>query len=64
MCIGLDAGLVAIGYVLLAILGLLFAVRLWVAAGDYLLRRRVTLRGLISRSYDRFEDRLGESLLK
>jgi hypothetical protein len=64
MCIGLDSGLLAAAYVLNAILALLFAVRLWVAVGDYLLRRRVTLRGAISRAYGRFEGRLVRSLLK
>lgn len=63
MCFDVDQTLVVAGLVLLFIAILLAAVRVWVAAGDYLLRRRVALRGSIGRAFDRFEARVANHLL-
>jgi len=64
MCFELDPGLVAAALVLAYILALLLAFRVWIACGDYLLRRRITLPQLVGRSFSRFEDRLAERVFR
>ncbi|MGJ7556080.1 hypothetical protein ACSFBI_18930 [Variovorax sp. RB3P1] len=63
MCFNVDQGLIVSGLVLLAILALLFLARVWIACGDYLLRRRMTLRQYVGGGYARFEARFAERLV-
>lgn len=62
MCAATDSLWIAAAVVLVAILALILAARLWVAVADYLLRRRVTLRGAIGKAvadaFDRTEGRV------
>lgn len=62
MCFNLNQGLILAGLVLVAILALLMLARVWIACGDYLLRRRMTLRQYVVGSSDRFQERLAERL--
>ncbi|MGJ7569627.1 hypothetical protein ACSFBX_03735 [Variovorax sp. RB2P76] len=63
MCFNVDQGLIVAGLVLLAILALLFLARVWIACGDYLLRRRMTSRQYVVGSSGRFQERLAERLV-
>jgi hypothetical protein len=63
MCLNLDQGLIVAALVLVSILCLLLCARLWIAAADYLLRRRMTLPQFVAARFDRFSDRLAERSL-
>lgn len=55
MCVNSDQALIVSALVLVSILALLLSFRVWIAFGDYLLRRRMTLRQYVGGAYARFE---------